>query len=197
MKIAILGSSFDPPHLGHLIIARQVKKILELDQVWLMPPFLHPFSKKVSAVKHRLAMTKLLEEDDIKTSNFEIKQHKVNYSLETLNLLSKLFPRDKFYWIIGSDQLKTFKKWRDWQEIIKKYHLVIFPRQSKDITNKVKKFLNLKTIPKNIIVLNTKNLTLTNISSTLIRKIVREKKSIKNLVPEKVEEYIKKNNLYA
>lgn len=197
MKIAILGSSFDPPHLGHLIIARQVKKILELDQIWLMPPFLHPFSKEMSAVKHRLAMTKLLEQDDIKTSNFEIKQHKVNYSIETLNSLSKLFPRDKFYWIIGSDQLKTFKKWKNWQEIIKKYHLIIFPRQSKDITGKVKKKLNLKTIPKNIIVLNTKNLTLTNISSTLIRKAVREKKSIKNLVPEKVEEYIKKNNLYV
>lgn len=196
MKTGILGSSFDPPHLGHVLMAVQAKEVLNLDQVWLMPCFLHPFAKKVSEEKHRLAMTRLLKDENIKVSDFEIKQKGVSYSINTLNSLAKLFPKNKFYWIIGSDQIDEFTRWKNWQEIINQYHLIIFPRESVDLLTRVKKALRLKTIPKNIIILSPKDLILTNISSTQIRKRVKEEKSIKYLVPESVEKYIIEHKLY-
>lgn len=197
MKIGILGSSFDPPHLGHLLIATQTKEALGLDQVWLMPCLAHPFEKKMSEVKHRLAMTKFLEDEHIKISDFEIKQKGISYSIDTLNSLAKLFPKNEFFWIIGSDQINEFTRWKNWQEIINNYHLIIFPRESAgNLAARLKKTLKLKTIPQNIIILNPKDLILTNISSTLIRKRVKEEKSIKYLVPEKVEKYIIEHGLY-
>src|SRR5438477_12504705 len=114
MKIAILGGSFDPPHLGHVLIAEQVKEFLKIDQVWLMPLYQknmqdEVFHKNLTAVSHRLGMTKLFKNHFIKVSDYEIEQNKTSYSYETLQGLQKLHPDDEFYWILGSDQLKDFQ----------------------------------------------------------------------------------------
>jgi len=198
MKIGILGSSFDPPHIGHVLIARQIKEILKLDEIWLMPCYSHPFNKKLNEPKLRLEMVKFLEEDYVKVKDFEIKKEKVSFSIETLEDLEKFFPNNKFYWIIGSDQLESFKKWKKWKEIIENHGLIIFSRSNvlKDFEKKVISYLGLKEIPKNLIILNTQNLILTNISSTRIRERIKQGKSIKYLVPEKVEEYIIEHKLY-
>src|SRR3989344_6583435 len=115
MNIAILGGSFDPPHNGHRAIAGEIKKQLGLDHVLLMPCYQHPFRKSLSQALDRLAMTKLLENDDIKISDFEVKQQTISYSVDTLTTLSEMFPQDTFSWILGSDQLIDFPKWKNWQ----------------------------------------------------------------------------------
>lgn len=96
MKVAILGGSFDPPHLGHILIARQVKEILGLDQVLLIPNFKHAFGKIQSPAKHRLAMTKLLEDDFIKVSESELQRKGISFTIDTLNILESEYPNNKF-----------------------------------------------------------------------------------------------------
>lgn len=198
MKIGILGGSFDPPHIGHVLVVQQIIERLNLDRIVLMPVFSHPFEKKLSLPKHRLSMAKFLETKSIEVSNFEIKQGKVSYSIDTLNYLSKAHPRDSFFWIIGAEQLEEFDRWKKWEEIIKRYSLIIFPRDpyGYELEKTVKKFLSLKTIPKNMILMNQKDLLVTNVSSTIIRERVKKGFSIEYLVPKKVEKYIKDNNLY-
>lgn len=192
MKIAILGGSFDPPHKGHIKIAEQVLLKLHFDQVWLMPCFTHAFGKKLSSPQDRLNMTKLLQAKNIKISNYETEKKEVSISFETLESLSKLYPQDYFFWIIGSDQIDDFPKWNNWQEIINKYGLIIIKRNKKeDIEEKTKNII--KNLDK-ILFLESANIP--NISSTEIREKVKNGKPISNLVPEKVEEYINRHNLY-
>ncbi len=199
MKIAVLGGSFDPPHIGHALIAQQIKDLLHMDQIWLMPNNQHAFGKKQSPVLDRFRMTKFLAERYITVSDFEIKSEGISYTIVTLNSLKKLYPEDEFCWILGSDQLDSFQKYKNWQEIIANYRIIVFPRESVvyKLKDKVKKALNLKSIPKNIIIMQNENLILTNISSSIIRKRIKNGLSIEHLVPEKVEEYIKKYNLYS
>lgn len=198
MKIGILGGSFNPPHTGHLILSLQVKKILSLDEIWLMPCFQHPFHKNLAPVEHRLKMTKLLAQDNIKVSNYEINQNKQSYTIDTLRALTQKFCQHTFYWIMGSDQLQNIREYKDWQELTQKYNIIIFPREPMlpNIEKKVKEQLGSKTIPSNITVLKSKKLILTNASSSGIRQKIKNKQPITHLVPQKVIKYITKYHLY-
>ncbi len=204
MKIGILGGSFDPPHLGHIFIATQVKELLGLDQVWLMPLFEKSqqdevFHKQMSSVSHREAMTRLLESEFIRVSDFEIKRNKSSFTIDTLSTLQSENPNDTFYWITGSDQLPHFQKYKDWQELVSNHNFVFFPREwiLPEFEERVKEALDLKTIPTNVIVLHDKNLVLTNISSTRIRERVKAGLSIELFVPEQIDAYIKTHTLYG
>ena len=88
MKIAILGGSFDPLHIGHLFIATQVKEMFHFDEIWLMPCFQHPFDKQLSSATKRLEMLQTLNIPYIKISQFEIKNKKRSYTIDTLNDLA-------------------------------------------------------------------------------------------------------------
>lgn len=186
MKIGILGGSFDPPHFGHLSISKQVKTVLGLDEIWLMPCYKHAFQKNLSSVEHRVAMAKFLESDGIKVSEYEIAQNKQSFTVDTLAGLTNKFPEHVFYWIMGSDQIESLRKYKNWQEIVGKYNLIIFPRVGFD----------LKSVTKNVIVLESEGLALNNISSTNIRERVRDNEAIGDMVPKGIEEYIKKHGLY-
>lgn len=198
MKIAVLGGSFDPPHLGHFSIALQVQELLTMDEVWLMPAHHHPFERDLSPVDIRQTMTSFLKTEKIKVSDYEIARDKTSFTIDTLNGLKKLHPDDEFYWITGSDQLEYFQKYKDWQDILSKHNLIIFPREwmLPQLTDIVKEKLMLKTIPENVIVLQSESLILSNISSTKIRERIKNGKPIQYFVPEKVAEYINKNSLY-
>jgi len=188
MYIAILGGSFDPPHFGHLLAARQILDFTKTDEVWLMPCFSHPFDKNTSSVKHRLAMAKLCSKGKIKVSDWEIKQKKISYSINTLNCLSQKFPQHKFSFIIGSEQVKDFKKWKDWQQILKKYKIWIFPRDGL--------FAKTRTVLAGMVLVRHRLLVTSALASTKIRKRARKGLDLDYFVPEKVEAYIKKHNLY-
>ena len=185
MKIAILGGSFDPPHMGHVKIAESVITKLGFDQVWLVPCFAHAFGKKLSPAKDRFAMTTLLETKIIQASDLEIQKGGISISFETLTDLANLHPYHAFSWIIGSDQVSDFPKWEYWQEIINIYGLTIVQRDGK---------VHLPTLA-GITFLQSDDIP--NVSSTGIREKVKKGESISNLVPKKVEEYIMKHKLYA
>lgn len=197
MKIGILGGSFDPPHIGHIYICIQAKEQLNLDAVWLMPCGKHPFLKDLSPAKHRLAMLKSIDNAQIKISELETQKENFSYTIETLTELSKDKKND-YHWIIGSDQLVNFHKWKDWKKIIEDYNLIIAPRGNgiQSLHEMVKKYFDIKNIPPNITVLDSTNLFINNLSSQFIRNRVQLQKSIRYLVPPNVEGYILKNKLY-
>lgn len=197
MNIAVLGASFDPAHNGHLTIARNILRSQKANKVILMPVNIHPFAKKLTSPRHRLNMAKLLEEENIEVSDLEIKRGKISYTIDTLNELKKLYPKDHFVWIIGEDQIKNFTKWKDWREIINKFKLVIVPRTGfKKAGKELKNIAKLVSFPSHIILVNKNKFAPIYISSTLIRKKIKEKKSVSNMMPKKVEEYIIKHRLY-
>lgn len=198
MRIAILGGSFDPPHKGHVTIANRLAKLFHFDEVWLMPLFQHPFSKNVSAPDKRLAMTKYLENDRIKVSDLEIKKKTTSYTIDTLRFLSNNRPQDTFCWIIGTDQVESLTKWKEWKEIINNFQLIIVPRTGfKKAKLRLKNLSKQVAVPNNIVLVDRKKFPPIYISSTLARKKIKEKKSISNMVPKKIEEYIIRNKLYA
>ncbi|MBI2613956.1 MAG: nicotinate (nicotinamide) nucleotide adenylyltransferase [Candidatus Levybacteria bacterium] len=206
MNIAVLGASFDPSHNGHLTIAKNVLKLRKIRKVILMPVNIHPFAKKLIQAKHRLAMAKLLEEKNIEVSDLEIKRGKISYTIDTLNELKKLYSKDHFVWIIGEDQIKNFTKWKSWQEIIGKFGLIIISRKGfshsgdeRSEDSRITSFWRFWTSQndeKHTTFINKKSFKPIDVSSSQIKKMVKEGKSISNLVPKKVEKYIIRNKLY-
>lgn len=191
MNIAILGGSFDPPHNGHLAIAKQIKNLLPIDEVWFVPCFAHAFEKKLSSPHHRFIMTKLLENAGIKVSDIEINRKNISLTIETLDFLQKNYPNHTFSWIIGDDQVKDFHKWDEWERIITDYKLIIVPRSLKKL--ELSDYFPNK---RNIITISPLHWQISPVSSTLIRQRVKQGVSITNLVPKNVEAYIIVHELY-
>jgi len=183
MKIALLGGAFNPPHLGHLLVAQQVLDFGGVDELWFVPSFKASFDKPVASVEDRLAMVRLIEMPKTKVCTLEIDNQLDGH---TINLLPHLPGGNDYVFIIGSDQLPSFHLWGRWQELIKKIPFLVFPR------------LGYASEPlyENMSVLNHEHLILSNISSTKIRARIRLGLSVDDMVPPKVAGYIKENQLY-
>ncbi len=199
MKIAILGGSFDPPHIGHLLIATQVQEQLSMDEVWFMPAYQHPFQRKLTPEAIRFQMLKTFETKKLKVSDFEMKHNPTSFTIDTMTYLSDLCPQHTFYWIMGSDQLEHFHKYKDWKMIIQHHHLIIFPREwmLPHLEETVKEKLHLQKIPDNIIILNNNSLVLTNLSSTIIKQRIKNNLPTTYMLTPEVEAIIKNKKMYA
>ena len=197
MKIAVLGGSFDPPHVGHLLVAQTVKKLLNIDHVWLMPIYTHPFSKPLSPAKDRLTMVELMKDDVLAASDFAI-QKKLTHPIDILKNLTQTYSQHSFYWISGSDQIKNYPKWKNWPELITAHKLIIYPRsdERKTIERAIIQTLGIKEIPQNLLIFDPKDLPTMDISSITIQEKIKQNEPIRGLVTKKVELYIKENRLY-
>lgn len=202
MKIAILGGAFDPIHIGHYLVAQQVKERLDMDEVWLMvcysyfPEFPDKL-ERITSYEERFKMATQFSKGSLTVSDFEEKFNKRSRTIDTLRLLNTHYPHDEFYWIIGSDALPTFNLWNHWEELVHDHNLIIFPRDTdfKTLEMRVKESFNLKTIPKNITILDG-NLIVSTISSTHVRDRVKKGQPITPLVGEVVQKYIEDKKLY-
>lgn len=203
MKIAILGGAFDPVHIGHYLVAQQIKEALAMDEVWMMvcysyfPEFPEKL-KKITSFQERFHMASLFAKNNFVVSDFEEKYNKRSRTIDTLRLLKKQRPVDEFYWIIGSDALPTFHLWNEWETLVKEHNLIIFPRDTdfETLEKRVRESFCLTTIPKNIIVMRG-NLIVSTISSTHIRKRMSTHLPIKHFVSEDVKKYIEERKLYT
>lgn len=183
MKIGLFGGAFNPPHLGHLMIARQVLDFTDTDEVWFLPSFDQIPPKPVADVFHRVAMTKLLTLPHTKVSTLEI-DHTLNG--DTVNLLPFLPKENEFRFIIGSDQLPTFHLWGRWQELLSAMPFIVFPRYG---------YPN-EPLYSNMSIVESPLLVGSNISSTKIRERVKQNLTIEQFVPENIASYIARHDLY-
>lgn len=186
MRIGILGGSFDPPHLGHLLVARQTKEIMHLDRIWLMPYFAHSWDTTTSSAKDRFEMTKLVGEKDIIASNEEVKLPKTSYAIDTVRRLKQKYSHE-FFWIIGSDAPADFKKWKESEQLTKEITFLVFPRNG---------YIMPIELPANFQKIASSDLITSNISSHIIRNRIIKGLSVEGLISNSVLSYIQKQNLY-
>lgn len=187
MKIGILGGTFNPIHIGHLILAEEAREKLSLDKVIFVPTYLPPHknTSDIAPANARLTMVKLAIKGNryFFVSDIEIKRNGRSYTIDTLKEFKKEYPQDELYFIIGSDLLKYLDEWKDLGEIIKMVRFIAATRPG---------YL-LEKIPSHI---STLPIRAVDISGFEIRKAIQENKSFRYLVSEAVFEYINKNSLY-
>jgi len=193
MKIAVLGGSFNPPHLGHVLIVDQVLKYTDTDEVWLAPCFRHTFEKKLAPVPDRVAMTKMLANHKIKYCGAEIDNKLSGNTIELMTLLGKTYPNHDFSFLIGSDNLAGLKKWGEWERLISNFQFLIFKRPNYSMNLAEFGLDNPSYMLKFV---DHPKLITSMISSTQVRKRLQNHLSIDDLVPKKVADYILKHNLY-
>lgn len=193
MKIAILGGTFDPPHLGHLILADTVIKELNYDKVLFIPSKIPPHKNISGEVSNedRLNMLKLSIEDDKRFSfdDYELKSEGISYSIKTLNYLYQNYNIEgKIALIIGADLIKDFHKWKEPEKISELANIVAVNREENEnlfFKENIEKY-NIKIIIAPRI----------DISSTLIRERIKKNKAFRYFLNDKVYDYIISNKLY-
>ncbi|WP_432633473.1 nicotinate (nicotinamide) nucleotide adenylyltransferase [Brachyspira sp.] len=193
MKIAILGGTFDPPHLGHLILADTVIKELNYDKVLFIPSKIPPHKNISGEVSNedRLNMLKLSIEDDKRFSfdDYELKSEGISYSIKTLNYLYQNYNIDgKIALIIGADLIKDFHKWKEPEKLSELANIVAVNREENEnlFKENIEKY-NIKIIIAPRI----------DISSTLIRERIKKNKAFRYFLNDKVYNYIISNKLYS
>ncbi|PZX95204.1 nicotinic acid mononucleotide adenylyltransferase [Flavobacterium aquariorum] len=191
MKIGLYFGTFNPIHIGHLIIANHMAEHADLDQVWMVVTPHNPLKKKNTLLDdyHRLQMVHLATEDfpKIKPSDIEFKLSQPNYTVNTLVHLQEKYPDHEFSLIMGEDNLKSLHKWKNYEVILAHHDIYVYPRISSEGEN-----LDLKNHPK----IHLIDAPVVEISSTNIRNIIKRGKNVKPLLPHKVWEYIDHNNFY-
>ena len=192
MKIGIIGGTFNPIHIGHLIIASDVTGIFSLEKVLFIPSGDPPHKKNQEIIDaaHRLDMVQLAIANDprFEVSDIEIKRGGKSYTVDTIEEIINIYGEDsEIYFIAGTDSAGELPTWKEPQKILSLTHFVAITRPGFPL-DKVSKRYRKKMISVQTILLG--------ISSSNIRQRIREGKSIKYLVPPEVEEYIERNNLY-
>ncbi|WP_027137931.1 nicotinate (nicotinamide) nucleotide adenylyltransferase [Gaetbulibacter saemankumensis] len=191
MKVGLYFGSFNPIHIGHLVIANHFAEYSDLDQVWFVVTPLNPFKKKESLLDNyqRLEMVyRATEEyDKLKPCDIEFSLPQPNYTINTLVHLQEKFPKIEFALIMGEDNLKSFHKWKNFEVILENYTLYIYPRISENkISTRFDNHEKIKHVDAPIM----------QLSSTFIRKAFKAGKNIKPMLPDSVWKYADEMNFY-
>lgn len=191
MKVGLYFGTFNPIHVGHLIIANHIVENSDLDQLWMVVTPHNPLKNKsgLLADYHRLQMVHLATEeyDKIIPSDIEFKLPQPNYTVNTLAHLQEKFPQHQFSLIMGEDNLKSLKKWKNYEVILNDYQLYVYPRISTDeVPEEFENHPNVHKV----------NAPIIELSSTFIRNSIKEQKNVKPMLDAKVWEYINHNLFY-
>jgi nicotinate-nucleotide adenylyltransferase len=191
MRIGIFGGSFDPIHIGHAIIAQHIIGSGAVDRLWFMVSPVNPLKadkKRQVADTDRLRMVEMVTRpmEGVETSAFEFTMPKPSYTIDTLNALQAKFPDNEFYLVTGGDNWQIFDKWRNSEEILAKYHLLIYPRLGYEVNipDELKDRVTLVDAP------------IIEISSTQVRERLSQGLSVRYYVPDEVLGYIERKQLY-
>lgn len=197
MKIGLFGGTFDPIHIGHMILMENVINNLDLDKIYVLPnsnpP--HKLENKKTALNLRLKMVNETIKDNpkLEINDYDYRDNEIHYTFNTINYFKKSYPNDKFFFIMGEDSFLDIEKWKNYKEILKE-NLIIFKRYSNKNFSLISKINQVRKYNKNIYLID--NIAL-DISSTLIRNLVKENKSIRYLVNDEVINIIKEEKLYV
>lgn len=191
MKIGLYFGTFNPIHIGHLIIANQLAEQSDLDQIWLVVTPQSPFKKKQSLLDNyqRLEMVfRATEEyDKLQPSDIEFSLPQPNYTVNTLAHLQEKYPQHEFSLIMGEDNLKSFHKWKNYQVILDNHDIYVYPRISEGtIETQFDGHKRIHHITAPII----------ELSSTFIRQSIKDGINVKPMLPQTVWQYIDEMNFY-
>lgn len=188
MKIGLYFGSFNPIHVAHLIIANHVLNETDIEKIWFIVSPQNPLKQESSLLNeyHRLHLVRLATEDDnrIKASDIEFGLPKPSYTSATLVYLNEKYPEHQFCIIMGSDSFQNLDKWKNGEVIIKNYDVYVYKREGFDIVNTKDARIHILDAP------------LLQLSATQIRKNIKEEKSIRYMVPDKVLDEIEKGGYY-
>ncbi len=191
MKIGLYFGTFNPIHVGHMIIANHMAEHSDLQQIWMVVTPHNPHKQKSTLLEdyQRLHLVNLATEDytKIKATDIEFKLPQPNYTVNTLAHLKDKYPQHEFSLIMGEDNLKSFHKWKNYEFILENHDIYMYPRISKE--TETSDLINHPRIHKI-------DAPIVEISSTFIRENIKNKKNIRPLLPEKVWEYVDHNNFY-
>lgn len=189
MNIGLYFGSFNPIHIGHLIIANHVLEHSDLDKIWFVVSPHNPLKKSHTLLNEydRFHLVELAIEDNLhfKASNIEFSLPKPSYTIHTLAYLKEKFPFENFTIIMGSDSYQNLPNWKNFQVILDNYKIIVYLRPGHPIDE--------NQLPQNVKILQAPFL---EISSTYIRNCIKENKSIRYLVPDNVRNYIEDNKYY-
>lgn len=190
MKIGLFFGSFNPIHVGHLIIANYMANFTVLDEVWFVVSPHNPFKEKKSLgnMYDRLEMVNLALEDAdrLRASDIEFKLPQPSYTIDTLTYLAEKYPDYEFVLIMGEDNLAGLHKWKNADVILRDYKITVYPRIGHDAGE-------LRNHP----AVTMTDTPMMELSSTFVRSAVKAKKSIKFYIPDKVIDFIEKKGLYS
>lgn len=193
MNIGIMGGTFDPVHVGHLLAAQCALEQAELDEVWFMPASAPPHKKNapLASAEQRLAMVKLAVEGNphFRATDIELEKGGTSYTAETVDLLREQYPEHRFAYIIGADMVMYLPKWHRIDDLTAAIGFIGLRRPGYNIRlgelpERIRRSVRLAEMPQ------------VDISSTVIRDRRARGGSIRYLVPERVREYIERNRLY-
>jgi len=193
IKVGLLGGSFDPVHRAHIVLAQRAIDALQLDRLELIPAA-NPWQRAPlkSSAEHRLAMLQLAIGDDPKLhiNRIELERTGPTYTLDTLQQLA---PGAQYYWVLGSDQLQNFHTWRGWQEILQYVTLAVAQRPGSTARPAAELAAYLQA---NDLTLETIDFEPMDISATEIRSRLKQQQPTDGLLDPKVQQYIKRHQLY-
>ena len=190
MKAGLFFGSFNPIHIGHLIISNTIYEYTDMDEIWFIVSPLNPHKRHSRSLIHefdRIDMVERAIEDQphFKAKDIEFHLARPNYTINTLVHLSEKYPDHEFKLIIGEDNLASFTKWKNYEIILENYGLIVYPRpDTVDSTIKGHPHVRMVDAPR------------LDISASFVRKSVKLGKSIRYLVPDKVYEFILERKLY-
>lgn len=203
MKIGLYFGTFNPIHVGHLVIANYMADYTDLDQVWLVVTPQNPMKKKKSLLEdyHRLAIVDVAIEDNTKlrSSDIEFKLTKPSYTSNTLAYLKERYPEHQFNLIMGEDNLRTFHKWKNYDVILKNHKLYVYPRvltfqEEQEAENGEEiKDNELSGHPQ---VVFCDDAPIMKVSSSFIRQAIKERNDVRYLLTGPVYKYIDEMNFY-
>ena len=188
MKIGLYFGSFNPIHVGHLIVASYVANHTDCQQVWFVVSPQNPLKPSSVLLNeyHRLHLVHLAVEGDLrlKASDVEFKLPRPSYTIDTLTYLQEKYPQHEFAIVMGSDSFQNLPRWKNFELLVKNYSFIIYKRPGFDVTNDYGAKTTMLNAP------------LLQLSATEIRDNIRARKTIRYLVPDAVREEVEQNHYY-
>ena len=189
MKIGLFFGSFNPVHIGHMVIANHIVEYTEIDKIWMVVSPQSPFKKKQSLAsnydRYHLLTLAVGDNARIRPSKIEFDLPTPSYTIDTLTYLKEKHGEQDFALIMGGDNLKSFHKWKNYEQIIEHHDIYVYKRSGSE-EHQFKDHPRVKIV----------DAPLLNISATFIRKAVKDGKSVQYLVPDEVYQYLHTSHLY-
>ena len=188
-KIGLYFGTYNPIHIGHLIIANHMVNYTDLDEVWFVVSPLNPFKKKKTLLDNyarlELVYRAIKDYDRLRVSDIEFGLPRPSYTINTLVYITEKYPNKDFSLIMGGDNLKSFHKWKNYELILQNHELYVYPR-----------LLSAKSSLDNHEKIHLVDAPIMQISSSFIRNAIKDQRDVRAMIPENVWEYIDEMNYY-